>query len=1342
MKAVLPGRPEPRFQALATGFWDSQRVIVYITGNALAILSDYNTLQQTIYDDDKTPLEAVAFDETTGCIATCTDRVVRVYQPLGVLGGSLRWALQCSFSPDIRPPTGGEQDEFPFTLSWGTSRELVVGHHALALYHAGPSPVILWQKSLAGVVKRASFSHDSSYIACIGYTDHLVKIWRRLNFDSDHARFDFFYLPHPQAVTHLQWRAPFHVGHTIDHVLYTFCIDNVLRIWTKADVHSTSQEQLFLWGGVDLAASLQACALTNSTIAHDVQWAFIIQGRDLSAATERAIEERDETSEKDAGALQHLVDIANRSSEICIVLDARGALAALSLENLESKAQRINDVYNVAQLVSPDLDFSHNIGLHSEARDSHVEVYTFCDSTEGHLHILIHYFSGKIEVYEANVALLLDEASAGPRLWLKSTWSGHSGPICKMVRNFSGSAVVSRTDNGAGVVWSHAPGNKGAPLRPKTLLAENESIRRICVLRKGRYVVFLLQTSIAVWDCRDAVPVLLNRCKYTVSGEPLCLLVLPRENVEEGSVAHIATITSEKQGIVWEIVLPEEVSTSGAASRKGRPKTARLKASSVKEFCRFNLSDAGDLAYVLPVDPAGASPVISGFLDVFARDVAISYTKSGRVDFWTARVNHAEKRVDWLSTSSMETGIQNPSLVSGSTKKKAALVNGHRHVVTIWDIQGARLEYEGSFESRDTVQDLDWTSTPDSQSILAVGFPHRVLLLSQLRYDYLNKGPAWAVIREISTREHTPHPIGDSTWLGDGDLVIGTGNQLLVHDRMYSVPNALVTGLRLPQTKKRVWDLFDIVQRLNGPLPVFHPQFLSQCMLAGKSDLVQQILSALHKVLKFWVPGDAVDDYLGFDMQQFYNGEWKTKSEGTEKHPGTSLFARNSLVDVEEDNFSEGVAQALNEKLTTVALPQLSGHEQIQLVDIVECAGLVEKQRRSMDENGARYMLFFRQHALRKGRTNEIHLSWREISWAFHSASQDILVGFVSRQHHDALRWEEARESGIFMWLTDNSAVRTQFEVIARNEYAKSEVKNPVDCSLFYLALRKKTVLQGLWRMASWNKEQGATQRLLANNFEEPKWKTTALKNAYALMSKRRFKYAASFFLLADHLQDAVNVCFNQLNDLQLAITIARVYEGDRGPVLKRFLEEEVLAAAAQEGNRWLASWAFWMLRRKDMSVRALITPVYTLVETPYSPDIKSKLFLTDDPALVVLYAQLRQKTLQTLRGASKVTPKVEWDLVLHSARLYGRMGCDLLGIDLVRNWEFLHPRPTSSVEKSNTHPLQMLRRRSSLVVADLPVSPIADQLPADLEMRGMPKMAPAVFEEPDANSLLDSFGF
>lgn len=124
-----------------------------------------------------------------------------------------------------------------------------------------------------------------------------------------------------------------------------------------------------------------------------------------------------------------------------------------------------------------------------------------------------------------------------------------------------------------------------------------------------------------------------------------------------------------------------------------------------------------------------------------------------------------------------------------------------------------------------------------------------------------------------------------------------------------------------------------------------------------------------------------------------------------------------------DDVFSEQTAVSINEKLLTIGIPQLSGHEQIQLADMVECVALVEKHRRSMDENGARFMLFFRQNALRKGRTSDMHLSWREINWAFHSSSQDLLVDFVSRQAHGEMLWEHARGSGIFMWLSDANAV-------------------------------------------------------------------------------------------------------------------------------------------------------------------------------------------------------------------------------------------------------------------------------------------------------------------------------
>lgn len=78
-------------------------------------------------------------------------------------------------------------------------------------------------------------------------------------------------------------------------------------------------------------------------------------------------------------------------------------------------------------------------------------------------------------------------------------------------------------------------------------------------------------------------------------------------------------------------------------------------------------------------------------------------------------------------------------------------------------------------------------------------------------------------------------------------------------------------------------------------------------------------------------------------------------------------------------------------------------------------------------------------------------------------------------------------------------------------------------------------------------------------------------------------------------------MCISQIKDIQLAIAIARVYEGDNGPVLRKLLENEVLTLAAQEGNRWLASWAFWMLKRRDMAVRALIVRFYQNIKIHFT---------------------------------------------------------------------------------------------------------------------------------------------
>lgn len=725
---------------------------------------------------------------------------------------------------------------------------------SLSLFTTALTPVNIWQKKLPNPAKSAAIAHDSAYIASIGQHDRLTKVWRRLVYGAEEVRFDVTYLCHPDIVVSIRWRRPFHPDQSTDNILYTVCLDNSIRVWIPTE--ATEGRHWQLWGRVDMNESF-----VDSPMQSYPPLIFIVDGRDFTAAVERSVKDRmsDDQSTDDA-ALDLLVAIANKNPEICVNIDKRGYMSAWALENVGDHKSEPFRVFNIAQIQLPHSEVLSRFLSNTDG--GHTEVQNYCDRSTGQLHIILHSFDGQIGVFTGNVADLLDPIENDRRLNLQTVWTGHTAPIKKIVRNFSGHAVVSRTGGGECVMWKHSAldgdcGNQ--TLIRSSVIPETGDILRICVLRKGRFVVFLCNKSIVLWDCCKPIAARLAECPYEAQEPPLCLIVLPRPQATEYKLAYIATITSKGRGLVWEIRLPSYLNDDDSHANEA----------GISEFCRFELGISDDLKYVLPVDPAGAAPVMSGFLDIFARDVAISYTHSGRVNFWAARVNLESRTVDWLSTSCTETGLLDPALASGSMLKKAALVNSTRSQLTIWDIGGSRLEYDMDYKAHYSIQDLDWTSTPDAQAILAVGFQHRVVLLSQMRFDYLNRGPAWAPIHEINIRDLTAHPIGDSTWLADGHLVIGTGNQLFVHDRCIDTVESYITGAGLLNKDDRR-DLFEVVQRFNGPIPIFHPQFLSQCILSGKGVIVRRILLALHKTMRYLVPGDNMDDYLDLPLSEFY----------------------------------------------------------------------------------------------------------------------------------------------------------------------------------------------------------------------------------------------------------------------------------------------------------------------------------------------------------------------------------------------------------------------------------------------------------------------------------------
>ncbi|KAJ3516450.1 hypothetical protein NLJ89_g1100 [Agrocybe chaxingu] len=726
--------------------------------------------------------------------------------------------------------------------------------------------------------------------------------------------------------------------------------------------------------------------------------------------------------------------------------------------------------------------------------------------------------------------------------------------------------------------------------------------------------------------------------------------------------------------------------------------------------------------FILPVDP-----MAWGGTGTWAnRDLILSISESGELAFW---VHEGNMENGWRCSGKVRTGRSGFRKVRCSSAKKTALIVGgpNGDELTIWDSTESEfasgLEHRGDYSEE--LLDLDWSSTPYMQSVLAVGYAHRIDILCQQRMTYFDDGPGWGLCRTIDISSFTPYPISDSIWLAHGSLLIAAGQQMY----LYSEPPPSQNGV-----SKADESLFEYVALQNGPLDDYHPQMLLQCLI--QNELVKEIIVNLAR---FFLdtsgiskdsrpPPLPVDRFL--QNVQIKTGRIQKKQYGL-------LFNGSTMPDdSDEIMFTRPVVTRLLEVLEAHPLPNLSSNEQAHLLVLIQATLEIDEQRRALDSNGLRYLISMRSFYIINRRTSSTsdsmtngtapkqsarreRLRYRDMFWAFHSESQDLLLNASTAACDGKMTWSDARALGVALWLNSVDSLKAQFEVIARNEYMAGENRDPTACSLFYFALGKTKLVQGLWRQAAWHKEQTVMLKFLGNDFTTPRWRTAAQKNAFALLSKQRFDYAAAFFLLGNSPKDAVNVCIKQLGDFQLAVALARIVEqGNDGPILREILTNTILPIAFEHGNRYLGSWAFWLLHRRDLSVRILVTP---LQDIKAAFDVKVTEIGEphyDDPSLAVLFSQLRSKTLQAAKGTSEISGRAEFNFVLQIARVFCRMGCHVLALDLVCSWSFARPStalrsgPTSfaprdvaaPVPSRPLFPLEPALRRRSTIMIDMDV--------------------------------------
>uniref|UniRef100_A0A8B9ID78 Dmx like 2 n=1 Tax=Anser brachyrhynchus TaxID=132585 RepID=A0A8B9ID78_9AVES len=454
----------------------------------------------------------------------------------------------------------------------------------------------------------------------------------------------------------------------------------------------------------------------------------------------------------------------------------------------------------------------------------------------------------------------------------------------------------------------------------------------------------------------------------------------------------------------------------------------------------------------------------------------------------------------------------------------------------------------------------------------------------------------------------------------------------------------------------------------------------------------------------FQIQPVTTDDFIDFEPEK---RESKSKVINLSQY-GPTYFGREH-------------ASVLSSHLMHSSLPGLTRLEQMFLVALADTVATTSTEldenrdknysgRDTLDECGLRYLLAMRLHTCLLTslpplyRVQLLHqgLSTCHFAWAFHSEAEEELINMIPAIQKGDPQWSELRAMGIGWWVRNINTLRRCIEKVAKASFQRNN--DALDAALFYLAMKKKAVVWGL------SQHDEKMTAFFSHNFSEDRWRKAALKNAFALLGKQRFEQSAAFFLLAGSLKDAIEVCLEKMEDIQLAMVIARLYESEfeTSATYTSILHEKILgchkdgtgfSCTKLHSDPFLRSIAYWIM--KDYT-RALDT---LLEQTPKDDDENPVIVKSCNPVVFSFYNYLRTHPLLirryfsspegTLATLGLKTEKsfvdkinlIERKLFFTTANAHFKVGCPVLALEVLSKIPKIRKKSTITTEKDVSSP-------------------------------------------------------
>jgi hypothetical protein len=424
--------------------------------------------------------------------------------------------------------------------------------------------------------------------------------------------------------------------------------------------------------------------------------------------------------------------------------------------------------------------------------------------------------------------------------------------------------------------------------------------------------------------------------------------------------------------------------------------------------------------------------------------------------------------------------------------------------------------------------------------------------------DWTTGDESWKLVETI---DEPMQPVTCVMWFAGRGLVVASEHHMQAY---FSVGAGSQSGVQLVP-------------------PDYHPDMLEGLLFAG--DDAREMLGRIARnavstapeeweAQKWRPPRTQVHELLGTKDA----AAAQSAAVDDEASRSAGLFSVMALDDSSgpADPMDRDAARKLAEKLRARAqLLGISVDQRAHLAVIMETHA--EEIYGSLDANAMRFLL--RVIYVRKLKelsasgklqkpVGERQLSAADRVWAFHSETQEAMLqaAFPAQTTLD-----ELLQAGVPLWIRNPKELERVVMKVAIAEFKKS--KDPDDCLLLYVALKKKQMAIALYKSV----QNVKLVQFLANDFAQQRWCTAAKKNGFALLKKGKFHMAAAFLLLGSDLAMAVTVLIKNARSPELALLVIRLFEGDRSKQYPVALKKHVLGPAIEAGDGFTASIVHWL---------------------------------------------------------------------------------------------------------------------------------------------------------------------